>query len=263
MVTMKLNGATRKADNLKLAVEEFNKATEIDPSFALAWVGVADSLLLSTSWADARDEDMYPIIEDAVKNALAIDNGLGEAYASLAWIHRYYGRNDEVEIAYQKAIELSPNYASAYQWYSGYIGNSDPLRIQESLDLLQKAAKLDPRSRIIGLNLGSYYNDRGLYTLAERQFRKVIEIDPDFTVGYIRLADLYSRDMGQFDKALALLSIETQLAHNHLYDWHTVHQVSMYDLIRHEPGYQEAWAEYERRLSVQRENIDLEREAGE
>ena len=150
---------------------------------------------------------MFPIIEDAVKNALTIDNGLGEAYAALAMMHHDQGRIDEAETAYQKAIELSPNYASAYQWYSQLIGDTDdPLRIQESIDLMQKAAKLDPRSRIIGLNLGRYYNDRGLYTLAERQYRKVIEIHPDFEPGYAFLAGLYYVDMGQFDKALALLN---------------------------------------------------------
>ena len=144
---------------------------------------------------------MFPIIEDAVKNALAIDNDLGEAYASLGLMHW----NDESETAFQKAIELSPNYASAYQWYSNLLG-TDPLRIQESIDLLQKAAKLDPRSRIIGHNLGESYRNRGLYTLAERQYKKVIEIHPDFEAGYAFLAGLYFGDMGQFDKALALLN---------------------------------------------------------
>jgi len=202
---------TRTGENLELASEEFIKATEIDPMFALAWVGVADSLAIRTNPTNDRAKDVYPIIEDAVKNALTIDNGLGEAYASLAWIHGYYGRNDEVEIAYQKAIELSPNYASAYQWYSGYIGNSDPLRLQESIDLLQKAAKLDPRSRIIGLNLGLLYGEMGLYTLAERQLQKVLETHPDYETGYIFLAGLYWSRMGQFDKGLALLNKASEL----------------------------------------------------
>jgi tetratricopeptide (TPR) repeat protein len=198
--------ATRKTDNLKLAVEEFNRATSLDPLFALAWVGVADSLAISTRWTDPGAEDVFRIIEDAVKNALTIDKGLGEAYASLAWIHDYYGRSDEVEIAYQKAIELSPNYASAYQWYSQYIGNSDPLRTQENIDLLQKAAKLDPRSYVIGLNLARNYGRRGLYTLAERQYRKLIENHPDSETAYIFSAGLYWAFMGQFDKGLALLN---------------------------------------------------------
>jgi len=58
------------------------------------------------------------------------------------------------------------------------------------------------------------------------------------------------------DTEKALLSIETQLAHNHLKDWHFVHQMPMYDQIRHEPRYQAAWAERERRISVQRENVE-------
>jgi tetratricopeptide (TPR) repeat protein len=58
------------------------------------------------------------------------------------------------------------------------------------------------------------------------------------------------------DTEKALLSIETQLAHNHLNDWYIVHQMPMYDQIRHEPRYQAAWAERERRISVQRENIE-------
>jgi hypothetical protein len=60
-----------------------------------------------------------------------------------------------------------------------------------------------------------------------------------------------------------VLSIETQLTHNHLIDWDIVHQMPMYDQNRHEPRYQAAWAERERRIAVQREAIDLEREAGE
>ncbi len=58
------------------------------------------------------------------------------------------------------------------------------------------------------------------------------------------------------DTEKALLSIETRLAHNHLSDWHFVHPMPMYDLIRHEPRYQAALAERERRISVQRENIE-------
>jgi hypothetical protein len=58
------------------------------------------------------------------------------------------------------------------------------------------------------------------------------------------------------DTEKALLSIETQLAHNHLNDWYIVHQMPMYDQIRHEPRYQAVLAERERRISVQRENIE-------
>ena len=132
---------------------------------------------------------------------MAIDNDLGEAYASLANIHAYYNRKGEAETAYQKAIELSPNYASAYYWYSSFLGIY-PLRIQEQVELARKAAELDPRSSSMSLNLGSKYLNQGLYTLAEGQFQKVIELSPDFAPGYSSLAVLYMLHMGQFDKAL-------------------------------------------------------------
>jgi tetratricopeptide (TPR) repeat protein len=122
--------ATRDSAKLKLATEEFSKATSFDPLFALAWVGVADSNMLLSSHSAYRSEDLLPIREEAVKNALAIDNDLGEAYASLANIHAYYNRKGEAETAYQKAIELSPNYANAFLWYSSFLGEY-PLRIQE------------------------------------------------------------------------------------------------------------------------------------
>jgi hypothetical protein len=53
-----------------------------------------------------------------------------------------------------------------------------------------------------------------------------------------------------------LLSIETQLSHNHLYSWGVIPLLPMYDVIRQEPRYQAVWAEYERRISVQRENVE-------
>jgi TolB-like protein/Tfp pilus assembly protein PilF len=197
--------ATRNTEKLRQATEEFSKATEMDPLFALAWVGVADSHLLLSGRRGVRAEDEYPIIEDAVKNALAIDNDLGEAYASQGLMYLEQGRNDEAETAFRKAIDLSPNYASAYQWYANLVGR-DPLRAQENSELLQTAAKLDPRSAIIAHNLGEGYRNSGLYTLAENQFKKVIEVHPDFEMTYIYLPHLYLFATGQYDKALPLLN---------------------------------------------------------
>ena len=188
--------ATRNSANLKLATEEFSKATRLDPLFALAWVGVADSNMSSYGI-----EDPLSIAEEAVKNALAIESDLGEAYVSLARIHSSYNRKGEAEKAYQKAIELSPNYATAYYRFSNFLGIY-PLRIKEQVELARKAAELDPRSSSMSLNLGQKYRNRGLYTLAEGQYQKVIELSPDFAPGYSNLAVLYMLYMGQFDKAL-------------------------------------------------------------
>jgi TolB-like protein/Tfp pilus assembly protein PilF len=197
--------ATRNSANLKLATEEFSKATRLDPLFALAWVGVADSNMSSYGI-----EDPLSIAEEAVKNALAIDSDLGEAYVSLARIHSSYNRKGEAETAYQKAIELSPNYADAYYRYSVFL-NIYPLRIKEQVELARKAAELDPRSSSMSLNLGQKYLNQGLYKLAEGQYQKVIELSPDFAPGYRSLAILYMLHMGQFDKALPPINKAVEL----------------------------------------------------
>jgi len=210
-----LNGrqlmATRKVDQLQQAVTAFGKAVEIDPQFALAWVNLADANYLLAGYQSMSLEIAIPVMENAIAQALSIDDQLGEAYASLAEVHIYYQRQDEAEAAFRKAIELSPNYATAYHWYSNFVMASSMLRIAESTALAQKAFELDPRSSIIGVVLAIRFRFQGLLTLAEHQFQRVIELDPDFVNAYSGLAGLYLTDLSQFDKALAYYQKASQL----------------------------------------------------
>jgi len=203
--------ATRKVDKLQEAVEEFGKAVAIDPEFALAWVNLADANYLLAEYQAMSLEAAIPVIESAISRAMSINNELGEAYASLARIHEYYQREDEAEAAYLKAIELSPNYATAYHWYSRLVLESSMLRTAEATKLAEKAFELDPRSSVISVNLASRYWGQGLLSLAERQYLDLIALDPEFGSAYTALAGLYFVDLGKFDKALALLRKASQL----------------------------------------------------
>jgi len=203
--------ATRKVEKLQHAVTAFDKAVEIDPQFALAWVNLADANSLLAGYQSMSLEAAIPDIENAIAQALSIDDQLGEAYASLAQVHVYYQRHDEAEAAFRKAIKLSPNYATAYHWYSNFLLRTSRLRIDESTALVQKAFELDPRSSIIGVALANLYQVRGLLTLAERQYQRVIELDPDFVNAYSGLAGLYLNDLSQFDKALTYFQKASQL----------------------------------------------------
>ena len=202
--------ATRIVEKLQQAVEEFANAVALDPQFALAWVNLADANNLLAGYQAMSLEAAIPVMESAISRAMSINNELGEAYASLAGIHQYYQREDEAEAAYLKAIELSPNYATAYQWYSSFVLQSSILRTAEATKLMERAFELDPRSSIISVILASQYRLQGLLSLAERQFLQVIELDPDFVLAYTELADLYM-DLSQFDKALALYRKASQL----------------------------------------------------
>jgi len=195
--------ATRDHEKIEQAVDAFNKAVELDPEFALAWVGVADSngLLAFFLGHILSLEESFPIRENAISRALAIDENLGEAYASLGLLYRLQNLPEKAEEAFRKAILLSPNYSTAWQWYSHLLGRN-PLRIDESMELLKRAAELDPHSSIILLNLANSYAFRGQYLLAERQFLKLIELDPEFELGYQYLSILYKKHLSRYDEAL-------------------------------------------------------------
>ncbi len=195
--------ATRQSDKLEQAIGAFRKATELDPGFALAWIGLADSNNLLTGYGSLSTEVSIPIQEEAVRHALTIDDQSGEAYASLGQVQATLQHPGQAEAAFQKAIELSPNYATAYHWYANFLLNY-PLRSQQTLELARKAVELDPRSMIIGSMLGSAYQARGLYSLAERQYQKVIALYPDSAQPLNSLAALYGFSMGRFDKAIAM-----------------------------------------------------------
>jgi len=193
--------ATRQSAKLEQAILEFNKAVELDPQFALAWIGVADSNFLLSTYGTLRLEDSNPIREVAIERAMAIDDQLGEAYAALGSLLEQTNRQAEAETAYQKAIELSPNYATAWHWYANFL-TGYPLRSQEAMELARKAVELDPRSMIIGAMLGGAYVAQGLYALAERQFQKVAELNPGFAQAHNSLVFLYIFATGEFDKAV-------------------------------------------------------------
>jgi len=195
--------ATRDSAKLELAKEAFTTAVELDPQFALAWVNLADSTHLLAAYGTLSDDDAMPIREKAVERALQLDSQLGEAYSSLAQIHSDNLRYEQAEAAYQRSIELSPNYATAYHWYAILLGYF-PLRVQERVEMIKEAVELDPGSSIIGSNLASAYAAQGLYSLAQRQYQKVMQLDPDFQQVVVNFADFNLFTLGRFDKGVEL-----------------------------------------------------------
>jgi len=193
--------ASRTAEDLREAISQFNHAVELDPDFALAWVGVADSNRLYGAYGPAMAQDLLPIRETAIRRALEIDDRLGEAYTSLGSLYADRNEFEDAEIAFKQAIQYSPNYATAWQWYAAVV-NRDSSRADESLELLRRAAELDPRSSIISMNIAHALHSRGLYSQAERQYLAALEIDPEFIIGIRALAYFYMSALGRFDEAM-------------------------------------------------------------
>jgi TolB-like protein/lipoprotein NlpI len=191
--------AARGREDLELALTEFEQATSIDPEFALAWVGVADATHLLFEIGAIERFEHQESHKQAVEKALALNDQLGEAYASLAF---YYGDLEEYEeekAALLRAIELNPNYAQAYHWYANIL--SGPEREEKRLELLYKAAQLDPNSSVVLLNIATALDDLGRDEESRQQLEHIIQIDPDFVASYSFLGHL---DAGNGELASAI-----------------------------------------------------------
>ncbi len=169
--------ALRTVVALEEAKESFGHAVELDPGFALAWVGIADSVNLLRRYGGLA---LYVLDESeaAIEKALQLDAHLGEAYAARGYLKDQLQENAEAVASFERALELSPNYAPSYQWYANHLlANGRPA---EGLSIRQKGLELDPLSRIMILETGINLDMLGRVDEALAHYHRVLEIDPDY-----------------------------------------------------------------------------------
>ncbi len=201
--------ARRGVEDLARAQKEFQRATELDPDFALAWVGIAETTGLLSGNTRLTIPETYSIVEDAANKALAINDQLGEAYLSLAMVEYFNARNDQAEVNFRKAIELSPGYATAFEWYSDFLDDF-PHRSHEALEMLRKAEELDPLSSNIQNKIANQLKLQGHFRAAEILLNKLMQSDPDFAPAYQEMASLMSTT-GRFDEEVVWLRKASKL----------------------------------------------------
>lgn len=161
----------------KKAIEYFNQAIEMDPNYALAWAGLADTYYQLSSLV-LRPDEAIPRARAAAIRALAIDDSIAEAHASLGIIKAQYDwdpRGAEREL--KRAIELNANYASAHQWYGLYLF-ADAQFAAAQVELT-KAQDLDPFSLVIAVTAVWPLRHLGQDDLAVKQIEKTIEMFPN------------------------------------------------------------------------------------
>jgi len=190
----------RTQEGYQQAIEFFQQATERDPNYALAYVGLADSHAFLRVRGQSR-RDAYRKAKTIVQQAIEMDDSLGEAHTSLAMLIQNADWDlAEAEKEYRRAIDLSPNYATAHHWYGELLMQMG--RVDEGLAHYQRALEIDPLSLPISSDLGiSYYYARR-YDHAIEQLQKTIAMDPNFFRGYFYLARVYEQK-GQYEKAIA------------------------------------------------------------
>jgi TolB-like protein/Tfp pilus assembly protein PilF len=191
--------ARRTSAALADSVAYFQKAIDADLGFALAYVGMADALLVQFFYQWAPRAACLARAEVAIGKALALDPNLAEAHTSLASLHEKRGAPERAEVEYRKAIELNPNYSPAHHWYANLLASHS--RFGEALQAAKRAEALDPLSAIINNMVAQALHGEGRFEEALAGYRKALENDPEMPVVYANVALLQAYAYARFDAA--------------------------------------------------------------
>jgi len=186
--------------NLRKAIEQFKLATDRDPNYALAFAGLADCYAVLHEYAGIPTSESDEQAKAYVNRALAIDGQAAEPHATLGSIYNNSWKWDEAEKEFQRAIELNPNYPTAYHWYSILL--KDLGRHDEAAAMVRRAQELDPLSSVIAVNMSRLYQLQNNHEASIQNSLKIIELDPNFGSAYQYLALSYVK-LGKNAEALA------------------------------------------------------------
>jgi serine/threonine protein kinase/TolB-like protein/Tfp pilus assembly protein PilF len=184
------------------SAEYFKQAIEKDPSYALAYAGLADTYTLLALTGALPPEDAYQKAEEAVARALALDDKLAEAHTALATNRMNHWDWATAEREFQRAIQLNPGYATAHMRYAFYfmaIG-----RAEEGLGETRRAQELDPVSLRINLFMAKLYYHMRRPDQAIAQIRNALELDPNNSDAHRILGHAYEYKR-EFPQAIAAL----------------------------------------------------------
>lgn len=186
--------------DMQKAVEHFQRATERDPEYALAYSGLADALIVLPITGDVAAHEAFPAAKTAIAQALRLDPDSAEAHTSDATIKFWFDWDFKgAETAARLAIKLNENYLFAHLYLAHVLSNVG--RHDEALAAVQQALVLDPLSLITGAMRGQFLYHAGRDSESLEQFKTTLGMESRFWVGQICLAKTYEK-LGMYSAAL-------------------------------------------------------------
>lgn len=167
----------RTEEGLRKAREYFEKAIENDPSYAQAYVGLADTYLLMAFQNIIPSTEAHPKAKFLTLRALEIDETLGEAHTTLGNIYSETGDWKQAETQYKKAIDLNPSYATTHFWYSILL--TWLLRHDEAIEAAKKTEELDPFSPSTTIAVGQALTYARRYNEAIEWLERAVKSNPE------------------------------------------------------------------------------------
>ncbi len=187
-------------DALKKSVLYFQQAIEKDPSFALAYSALADAYILFAFVGVLPPKEAIPLARRAALSALAIDDELAEAHASLASIRKSYDWDwPAAEREYKLCLKLNPNNAIARRGYADFLSALG--RANEAMVEIRHAQELDPLSLVISVEVAWGLYMAREYARSMEESLKTLEMEPEFPAAYHGLG-LALEQMGKYGEAI-------------------------------------------------------------
>ena len=188
------------AEGQKKGLTFYHQAVEKDPTFALAYSGLAFAYN-SIGHSPMATPDSFPRALAAARSALRLDEMLVEGHAAMALIKFYHEWDwDGAEKAFQRALEINPSVAFIhyhYAWYFAVLG-----RLDEAIVEHKRARELDPLNPLHTAWLGGLYWIGGRYDDAIDEARKSLELDPDYDIG-LYILGAANAEKGMYEEAIA------------------------------------------------------------
>ncbi|MCA1837217.1 MAG: tetratricopeptide repeat protein [Actinobacteria bacterium] len=202
----------RTEEELSKSVEYFRRAIKMEPNYALAYAGLADSYIVLGSFGISAlaPSEAFPRAKEAATRALEIDETLAEAHASLAFCLESYDWNWAAACTeFKRAIELKPDCTTAHHWY-GLEYLTAVGRLDEAYAEIKRAHELEPLSLSIHTDYGFLPYLMRQYDRAIEEYRKSLELDQGFVYTHWKLGlayeqrAMYEEAIAEFQKAIAL-----------------------------------------------------------
>lgn len=241
----------RTSEGFQQAAEYFQQAIAQDPSYAQAYAGLANTYALMSTWGKVRSTEFMPKARAAALRALALDDSLSEAHASLGLISENYDYDwQTAEKEFRRAIQLDSSDPTAHQWYAEYLSWQG--RFDEALAESERARQIDPLSLIIATDHASILYFARQYDRAIVQSRTVLDMDRKFLRASGILIHSYV-ETGKFPEALREVEQWTgKPVATWAWDW----KAYIYGRWGHTPEAEQALATFERLLPGERNDAN-------
>jgi adenylate cyclase len=206
----------RTEEGFGKAREYFEKAIEADPSYAQAYIGLADTYLLMAFQNLIPSKEAHRKAKYLTLRALEIDKTLGEAHTTLGYIYEDTGNWKESEIELKNAIELNPSYPTAHFWYGILLTWQE--RHDEAIIQARKAEELDPFSPSIIIAVGQALAYARRYDEAIERLTRIVQANPHIynprfvlTLAYLYKGE-YAQALEEAKKTIAVSKTPTERA---------------------------------------------------